>query len=201
MPTVKPRAWPTTAEGLLQMGQYRMERFCKVNKIHIPSVTVCEEWNWGACAFYRPQGIQIHLPSCGRPCTEFQTRNWTWPGSTTDREPYGVICHELGHHCDWTASDRQGSYFGDYSVNTRKESREAQLTSYCPNDCEWFAEMFRLFVTNQALLKLLRPKTWESLSIRWIPVSSEDWREELGPIVPSRIVANLEKKIEAARVH
>ena len=52
------------------------------------------------------------------------------------------------------------SYFGDYSLKLRRESGERQITSYCPNDAEWFAEIMRLFITNHALLYTIRPKTW-----------------------------------------
>jgi len=55
--------------------------------------------------------------------------------------------------------------------------------------------MFRVFVTNAALLEALRPRTYEVLVSRWTPISKPDWREELGANVPDRIVANLEKKV------
>lgn len=200
MPPVKKRTWTLDHQGLLARGINRVQTFCGVNKITCPDIVWEQEiWNWSACAFYRPETIHIHLPACGYPCTPFQTRNWTWPGSTTDREPFGVLCHELGHHCDWTASDKKGAYFGSYSIDVRADCKESQLTSYCSNDAEWFAEMFRLFVSNHALLKLLRPRTWMKLTERWLPVSPDDWHEELGPQVPARVVTNLEKKIKAVK--
>lgn len=55
-----------------------------------------------------------------------------------------MIAHELGHHADWVRSDQKGRYFGGFSIATRKRCAEAPITSYCPNDAEWFAEMFRL---------------------------------------------------------
>lgn len=44
-----------------------------------------------------------------------------------------------------------------------EESGELPITSYAPNPAEWFAEIFRLFVTNHGLLKQLRPKTYNIL--------------------------------------
>lgn len=67
---------------------------------------------------------------------------------------YGVIIHELGHYVDYLANRA-------YSLTMRKNSGEEQINSYCPNDQEWFAEMFRVFVSNPSLLEQLRPKTFQ----------------------------------------
>jgi hypothetical protein len=88
-----------------------------------------------------------------------------------------------------------GSYYGGYSVNVRRRSGEKRLTSYCPNDEEWFAEMFRLFVTNHALLHEIRPKTWDILiDDGWIPVSDSDWECALGRGCPDRIMRAAAKR-------
>lgn len=217
---VHPRAvrWPSNPKPLLEAGTERMERFCVANRVPIPTVYLVAKCNWdfgSVCAFYRPNtdtvlkfsvgeekmrergygpGINVCLDLCARPCGKLPSRNWTWPGSVTDREPYGVVAHELGHHCDWYVSDRKGSYFGDYGVGVRRKSGETPISGYCPNDAEWFAEMFRLFVTNPALLHQLRPRTYGILLARWTPVGSTDWRTELGRNVPDRIVQSLINK-------
>ncbi len=162
------------------------------------------EWVVSACAFYRPEGhphagIRVCLERCARPAREGDARNWNWPGSTTGREPFGVICHELGHHLDWTGSEVRGRYFGDLSSRVRAASGEPPLTSYCPDDAEWFAEMARLFVANHALLMIVRPRTWELLLERWAPVSGDDWEAELGDGVPPRVLTTLHRKIADAR--
>ena len=94
-------------QALAERGEQRMLAFCKANGIPAPAVTVTpkSKWRVGACAYYRPDteqmrkwtkpGINICLEECQWPCGETVSRNWTWPGSTTDREPYGVIAHEL----------------------------------------------------------------------------------------------------------
>lgn len=153
---------------------------------------------FGACAYYRSGNIFICLEACQTPCGEANSRNWTWSGSTIDREPYGVLAHELGHHCDMFVSKNKYKYSGDYGVRVMDQSGEAPLTGYCPNPAEWFAEMFRLFVTNHALLRKVRPRTWELLICRWNAVSGDDWIQELGDDVPERIIRSNRNKMGKA---
>ena len=188
-----PRVHPQVI--LYLRGRRRVEEFCLLNDLLIPSIYRVSDWYFDACAYYRKCQIKIHLPKCAYPATEGQVRNWNWPGSVTDREPYGVLCHELGHHADCMVSDKVGSYGGDYSVNLMAESGESPITSYCPNPWEWFAEMFRLFVTNPALLMAIRPRTYQLLIQKFKAIDNPDWIKELGPNVPDRILNNLKKKV------
>jgi hypothetical protein len=193
---------PGTGLGtLMERGRRRMVLFCRINRIIVPSLQPVPEaeWLFSACAYYRPQYIRICLPLCGRVCSEHETRNWTYPGSTTDREPYGVVLHELGHHADWTAGTKKGSYFSDYGEDVCARSREEPISGYHPNEAEWFAEMFRVFVSNPDLLRLIRPRTYRILTERWKTVTENDWRTELGPDCPRRVVAALEKKVRGRR--
>lgn len=180
-------------------GMVRVHRFCAANGLPRPSIREVDKTDWAfapTCAYYRPdEGVKICLPLCARPATEAPSRNWNWPGSTTDREPYGVICHELGHHLDWLLGEKKGAYYSDFSLDVMQESGEKPITSYAPSPAEWFAEIARLFVTNHALLRELRPKAYAIIRERLIPVSDDDWVKELGPKVPQRIVTNLQKKI------
>lgn len=185
--------------ALFMRGAARIKEFCELNKLPLPNVQKETEWYFDVCGYYRPQTIHIYLPNCATPATENQVRNWNWPGSTTDREPYGVICHELGHHVDWYVGDEKGKYWSGYSSQVMNEAMEKELTSYCPNPAEWFAEMFRLFVTNHSLLESLRPKTHAILTRRFRPVSSNNWIEELRDGVPNRILMNLKKKVLAVK--
>lgn len=193
------KTWPENRFELVTIGEKRMVRFCRANDLPIPKVVLKApaQWQFKVCAYYRPKlGINMSVEKCGRLAGEAESRNWTWPGSTTDREPFGVIAHELGHHCDWHRSEKKGSYYGDYSIGLRARVGEAPLTSYCDNDAEWFAEMFRLFVTNHALLRLVRPRTHAALiADNWKPVSSDDWREELGANIPGRVLRALRNKM------
>lgn len=187
-------AHPYTPERLLKWGKMRADAFCKANGLPHMAITPVdpEGWHFDACAYWRASTCTICLRYCGRPASEAQTRNWSWPGAVTDRTPYGVVCHELGHHADyWTGRAGGypvGKYFSAYGESVRKATREKPITSYCPNDAEWFAEMFRLFVTNHALLFHVRPKTWGVLMERFVPVSDDDWQVCLGKGCPTRVL-------------
>lgn len=197
-----PKLMATDKQTLYRLGVDRIYHFCKVNVIPAPTVEQCvpDKWIVGACAYYRERiGIRICIERCAKPASEPVYRNWNWPGSTTDREPYGVLAHELGHHCDVYMGHKLGlmcrAYMSAYSMVLRQYCKEPPITSYCDNDGEWFAEMFRLFVTNHALLKLLRPRTHARLIQDWKPVSAPNWETELGSNCPARIIEVLRKKI------
>lgn len=194
-----PIFWGRNKDELLFKGCNRLIAFCKHNNVGWPQVTGFEkdEWILGSisCAYYRPQeGVMICPDLCAYPTTEAQIRNWNWPCSVTDREPYGVIAHELGHHCDVLTGTKKGKYWSSYSSEVCLASGEHPITSYAPNEAEWFAEMFRLFITNPLLLKEIRPITYELLTRKWKPLPSKGWRHELGQNVPAQIVKTLINK-------
>ena len=193
--------WPRNREKLFHQGRARVFEFLKANELPPINVSAPAKWEWwvDACAYYRQRTIYICVEKCALPALEHQPMAWSWPGSVSDREPFGVMCHELGHHADVVASDKKGKYGGDYSVKVMEASGEKPITSYAPNPWEWFAEMFRLFVTNHTLLQEIRPRTYEILMKRWKPVGEENWETQLGVNVPPRILSNLEKKVTDAR--
>lgn len=197
--TTVPRVWPRDKMDLYFLGIAHVAAFCDRNEIEPPKISSADSWMFDTCAYYRAsEGIRVCVPKCQVPCAESNSRNWTWPGNATDREPFGVIAHELGHHIDTVWGAEVGADVGRYwsrnSTTIRQESGEARLTSYCPNDGEWFAEMFRVFVTNPALLLRLRPKTYQLLTKRWKPYGPKDWRTNLGTNVPARVVKSLINK-------
>ena len=195
-----------TQEELLARGSELIERFCDSNGVPCPEVHLVpsDKWNFDVCAFYRPDipvnrkwtapGISVCLPKCTRPCGEAMSRQWSWPGSVIDRTPYGVLAHELGHHCDWLAGEQKGSYFSEYGMNLVKEAGEKPITGYCEILAEHFAESFRLFVTNPTLLSQLRPKTHRLLRERWHPVAANIWRRALLPGCSERVIKSLLNK-------
>jgi hypothetical protein len=201
MPPISPPRnpeWPQSRMALTELGIDLIERFCRANDIDpLPPVEriKVKDWRVWACAYYRPSYIKICPELCAYPAAEAAVRNWSWPGSTIDRTPYGVVAHELGHHVDMLLSRCKGSYFGDFSQKLRVESGEEQITSYAPNDGEWWAEMFRLFVTNHALLYCVRPRTWELIIKRFSPVSSHNWLDEMRN-APTRIVIAQQRKFQ-----
>ncbi len=182
---------------LAELGRARVTEFCKANDLPVPEVTIVPSSDWyvGSCAYYRnAEGIKICVTECAWPTTEGQTRNWNWPASVIDREPYGVVCHELGHHVDYLQGENKGRYGSDYSEKVRKLTKEREVTSYCPNSWEWFAEIFRVFVTNPGLLRDIRPKTYAVLAADFKPVGSMDWIECIGSDVPPRLIKTLMNK-------
>ena len=118
-----------------------------------------------------------------------------------DRTPYGVLQHEQGHAHDYHAASSHSSadrYFSDFSVRLRAASGEPRLTSYCPDDAEWYAEMHRLFVTNSDLLRLLRPRTYALIREHLRPVVDSPWTQVLAH-APDRTVAQARRKIAEVR--
>lgn len=184
-------------EQLVSRARNRLLDFCRYNNLKEPSLELVHpnEWRVNACAYYRKNQIKICLPECARPASATQVRNWNWPGSTVDRTPYGVICHELAHHCDHSRGVEKWSHGSEYSHGVMVASGEQPISGYHPNPAEWFAEMMRVFITNHALLALVRPKTYAILVNHWHPVSSDVWLDELGPACPERILKSLERKM------
>lgn len=180
---------------LFKRGIDRIHEFSVVNNINPIDILQIPKnrWKFNYCGYYRNNKIHVCIEKCARTAVDLQYRNWNWPGSTVDREPFGVISHEFSHFLDEISSGKEGKW---YSSLVRMESKEPKLTNYCPNDSEWFAEMGRLFITNHALLKEVRPRTWNILTRKWKPVSKPNWIEELGEGIPERIITSLENKIK-----
>lgn len=157
---------------LLDEGIKLMHRFCAVNTIKPPKVVVRPERraDFAVCAYYRDGTIHIWPLACaaiGR-----AGRQWSYPGYVIDRTPYGVVAHELAHYVD----DAHGPLGGRYGVAWRKGTRATPLTGYCPNSNEWFAELFRLYVTNPDLLRWVRPYVYSLMHAEWQPATSRDWK-------------------------
>lgn len=159
----------------------------------------------GTCAYYRPTTIHVMVEKCAN--RGFGGRAWSWPGYAIDRTPYGVIQHELGHHVD---TERTGQVTREnvmdklFSKKIWETSREAPLTGYLGTDkeaatffMEWFAENFRLFVTNPGLSKALRPRFYAAIINAGIqPLSRDGWEAVLRRNgAPNRIVEQARKKI------
>lgn len=186
-------------ESLMARGRKVMETFCGANAVPPPEIRESDsgKWSWSMCAYYRPtRGIVICVPRCAAIGTV--GRQWSYPGYTVDRTPYGVVQHELGHHVDVLRGERKGAYWSEFSAAVRGTAGEKPITSYCPNDAEWFAEMFRVFVTNPDFLLQLRPRTHRELRACFEPVFTDTWRERLAG-APARTITAAERKVEEAR--
>jgi hypothetical protein len=161
--------------ALYLRGCQHIAAWCSANGVTPPRVVVTREpEGFATCAFYRDGVIYISVNACA--AVGRAGRAWSYPGYIVDRTPYGVLAHELGHHVDEAHGKRS---FSGLSTEIRNLTREERLTSYCPNDCEWFGEMFRLFVTNPDLLRLVRPKTWDVLRRKWPTPIETRWQAEV----------------------
>lgn len=172
-------------EILLQAGESRMSSWCKLNETM--AARVVAHWTgkcpFGVCAYYRNGQIDIWPNMCAAIGTA--GRQWSYPGYVVDRTPFGVIAHELGHHVD----HQHGPAGGDLSHKWRPVHPKP-LTGYCPNDNEWFAEHFRLFVTNPDLLSKIRPKVYALFAEKWKSVETRPWQE---------VLAGADRQIRAAQ--
>lgn len=184
-------------QSMLERGKDLAVMFCQANGLKAPEVeeVPLADWRFKVCAYYRANVTTVCVAMCAG--VGYAGMQWSFPGYTVDRTPYGVIQHELGHHVDVLMSDRVGPYFGDFSHGMRERAGEEPITGYCPNDGEWFAEMFRVFVTNPDLLLQLRPRTHAEMVARLKPVFTDTWRERLVG-APDRTVLAAQRKVEAA---
>lgn len=152
----------STKRELFDAGKRRIAKWCALNDVEMPEVRESgDPAQFGVCAYYRSGVIHILVKKCAAVGTA--GRQWSYPGYIVDRTPYGVLAHELGHHVE----QAHGATGGILAATWRVETGEDPITSYCPNDNEWFGEMFRLFVTNPDLLHMIRPRTFRRLRRRW----------------------------------
>lgn len=216
-------------DHLTQQGIDLIHRFCDINKLRRPAIHIPKQqdknevyrmyYNLNACAFFlspdlygvedlkrkevrRFWGVFIMPDKCGVPARGNSQRMISWPGGITDRTPYGVCAHELGHYLDWLHKSSSGGKW--LCAGLKRISGEKAITGYGKeNDSEWFAESVRLFVTNPALMKLLRPRTYALLRRKYVPLfPEEDWMSrlrdsklELGS-VPSSVVSSITRRLE-----
>lgn len=168
--------------------------FCQHNKIRIPSFSMLTEENRfyhvNSCGFYRARhGVCVMPDKCSH--LGISGGSWSWPGYVIDRTAYGVVCHEMGHYVH-----EQVLFDSDCCF---RHSNESCITSYGTKDHkEWFAEMFRLYLTNPDLLEDIKPKTFEWLDERFHVVESRPWRHVLHD-APERTINAALNKINKAR--
>ena len=187
-------------DKLYERGCNRVREFCETNNVHCPEIVPIDKDHQlatiDACAWYRQNTISIKIWDCAAIGTGGAA--WSYPGYVIDRTPFGVLAHELGHHIDREWSETKYSYSGNYSKDLQNLTQEKPITGYCPNHAEWFAEIFRLFVTNPSLLRNLRPITYKQIRLRLKPVETRQWATVLAR-APDRTVAMARKKIDDAR--
>lgn len=205
-----------TKAALAQKGKELALFTCKINNIPPSSIGLEQSnyyWGVNSCAYYRyrNKAIRVCVPLCAGVATERQIRNWNFPGNTVDRTPYGVVCHELGHHfdCHLSKGDLNNGYTGAFSTRLRLKAGEESISSYGnqPDAGEWWAEIFRLFCTNHYLLAAMRPATYNLMTKEYLLVPPQWYRKQdidqcmqvLGEPMPERIAKATRNKIQQGR--
>lgn len=199
-------------------GLSLMRSFCARNSVPSPIVARLAKtdrlYQLATCAFYRPTTISIMVEKCA--LNGFGGRAWSWPGYAIDRTAYGVLQHELGHHVDHTRSapaKSRDDVQALFSWKIHEQSREDPMTGYLgryenyrPTHfyMEWFAEIFRVYVTNPDLCRRLRPRFVAAMELAgFSPVVDKNWDAVLqGHGATERIISQASKKIldaESAR--
>ena len=104
--------------------------------------------------------------------------SWSFPGYKVDREPCGVVAHEVGHHVDKCLCDASRVGLWRHTVSISKP-----ITSYEPNLSESFAETLRLFILNPDLLRRGSPQRFDFLVAGGLrPSENRDFIEVLDHI-------------------
>jgi hypothetical protein len=179
-------------EDLFTLGVEHIQRWCVLNHVEYPKIVPRHgKPDFDVCAYYRDGQIDIWVKSCAS--IGLGGRQWSYPGYVVDRTPYGVLAHELGHHVD-----KQHGPRGGFRSHVWRPLDADPLTGYCPNDNEWFAEIFRLFVTNPDLLRRVRPAIADLFFGDW-PNAAEP-RHWMAVLAESpRHIAAAQNKIRKAR--
>ena len=182
-------------DSMLQRGILLYEETCELNRIKSPKLRVLrgrqERKNFWACGWFSPpHSVTLFPERCAR--IGVGGRAWSFPGYVVDRTPFGVLQHENGHHFDFAFSKDTS-----FSLFAHDYTEEPAITGYAPNESEWFAEMFRLFITNPDLLRLIRPKTWELLGAHFVSPEKRGWQRVLA-LAPERTFDAAASKVERA---
>lgn len=196
-------------EQLMLRAVKQIRDFCNYNNIDVHPIIVAVSkktlaelsGDHAGCGLFIPRyHVYVCLESCAKLTKEGQVRNWNWPGNTTDRTPYGVTMHEFGHFVDdYISRLNHGRSFSSW---VHAVSLEKPISGYAPNDSEWFAEMFRVYMSNPQLLQLIRPKAYDAIERKLTGHRRIlHWRAALncealgtGPVL-DRIVNSLKNKI------
>lgn len=86
---------------------------------------------------------------------------WHAPGAHIDYTPFGVFCHEVGHHVDYILHPKAYSRQNGFQEVV---DNEEEVSGCEHNVLESFAEAIRLFITNPDLLRQGRPDRYEYLT-------------------------------------
>lgn len=166
-----------TKQQLCEMSISLINDFCDLNNIPKPEFNI--DWGTGTtqskgtvCGHFTFGTNVLHLQpnKCANP-----NPNGDWPGFFYDRTCYGVMCHEFAHYVD----NLSPSLFNVklISAELRQIANEPSFNKDPKDDYEYFADVFKLFISNPDLLKLVRPNTFKLLTEKYklLPIVSDDY--------------------------
>lgn len=168
---------------MYEASVFNCTAFLEVNRLPVPtynqvSKTGDEDFYY-RCGYYeyKTRSVNVCLNTCaaiGR-----AGRQWSSPGYKTDRTPYGVVAHEVGHHVDFymTTEKRHDKVMGRETFHHKHEP----VTGYEPVPAEGFAESMRLFINNPDLLSKACPNRYNYLTqiLKLVPINDLDWKSTL----------------------
>lgn len=144
--------------------------------------------NWGSRGWARRGQLTVCPSACTLP-----GRGYSWPGSVSDCTVRGVYLHEIGHVVHGALGQREQD-----ALTGLRALGGPRVTGYEPNSMETFAETFRLFAGNPALLETGRPWRFEyllGLGIQPPAGLPRKWQRGLVGKAPSRFYDQCERWI------
>lgn len=188
-----------TKRQLCEMSINLIDKFCELNNIPKPKFDI--DWETGttqtegiACGHFTFGTDVLHLQPnrCANP-----NPNRDWPGFFYDRTCYGVMCHEFAHYVD----NLSPSLFNVKLISTelRQISNEPSFNKDPKDDYEYFADVFKLFVTNPDLLRITRPSVFKLLTetYKLSPIILEDYKTVLNKFsAPNKIFERIDLEIK-----
>lgn len=153
-------------QELALVGRELAENFCIHNGIKVPEISIRPNFGQKYCGRYEGNAvITIYPQNCAKIAFEPGNRKWSYPGYKVDREPIGVVAHELGHYID----DKLKLYRGF------PKYIEA-ITSYEPDVYESVAESMKVFITNPDLLRIIAPNRYAFILSKGLkPLITDAW--------------------------
>lgn len=156
---------------LLTDGLKTIFEFAAKNDIALPKITVVDaktRASYCGVYYYRRKSMEVNIKRCANKA-KVPGFSWSHPGYFADRTPFGVVCHEFGHHVDCVLNKTKGM----------PKFKNEKVSGYEPNAQERFAESMKLFLSNPDLLKKTCPKRYEFLTkkLGLVPVVKGTWRQ------------------------
>lgn len=157
---------------LAAIGKELAIEFCNHNRIYAPAITILDTKPRiaRACGIFEGGNkIAIWPNTCAYIAFNPGDRKWSYPGYKVDREPIGVVAHEVGHYVD-----------SIYKLYKNFPKHMEKITSYEPNIYEAVAESMKLFITNPHLLKIIAPTRFAHIIAAGLkPLIKDKWFDVL----------------------